>query len=163
MELEKDWVQYPVVRLDMSVTNATAEGLKSRFNSMFRDLEEKHSIKTYTDDGLGTRFERIIKTLYEQTSKPVVVLVDEYDSLLQHSWHTPDYEPCTSIYREVFAVLKAATQYEKFVFITGITKFTQISLFSVLNNLNNISFFPEYAAVCGITVQETIDNFNPEI
>ena len=82
---------------------------------------------------------------------------------MQHSWRTPHHEACTNIYREVFAILKADDKYEKFVFITGITKFTQISLFSVLNNLSNISFEPEYAAICGITKEEMLRDFKPEI
>ena len=69
----------------------------------------------------------------------------------------------TDVYRNVFAVLKACDEFEKFVFITGITKFTQISLFSVLNNLSNISFTPENAAICGITEEEMKENFMPEI
>ena len=81
----------------------------------------------------------------------VVVLIDEYDSPLQHSWKTPEHEECTNVYRNVFAILKADDEYERFVFITGITKFTQISLFSALNNLTNISFLPQYAPLCGIT------------
>lgn len=70
---------------------------------------------------------------------------------------------CTEVYREVFAILKADDEYERLVFITGITKFTQISLFSVLNNLTNISFLPEYAAICGITEEEIGENFKPEL
>ena len=70
---------------------------------------------------------------------------------------------CTEVYREVFAILKADDQYERFVFITGITKFTQISLFSVLNNLTNISFDAPYAALCGITKDEIRENFMPEL
>ena len=93
----------------------------------------------------------------------MAILIDEYDSPLQHSWKTPQHEACTCIYKDVFAVLKTQDKYEKFVFITGITKFTQISLFSVLNNLSNISFNPQYAALCGITQQEITDNFLPEI
>ena len=93
----------------------------------------------------------------------MAILVDEYDSPLQHSWKTPHHEECTTIYRNVFAILKADDKYEQFVFITGITKFTQISLFSVLNKLSNISFEPEYAAICGITKEELQNNFKPEI
>lgn len=163
MELEKDWVKHPVIRLDMSNAGATAKELKSYLNRVFRTLEREYEMETFPDDSLTDRFASIVETAYKKTGKHVAVLIDEYDSPLQHSWYTPEHEACTDIYRSVFSVLKSATQYEKFVFITGITKFTQISLFSVLNNLNNISFFPEYAAVCGITVQETIDNFKPEI
>lgn len=78
-------------------------------------------------------------------------------------WKTPDHEACTAVYREVFAILKADDEYERFVFITGITKFTQISLFSVLNNLSNISFDEPFAAICGITTQEITDYFGPEV
>ena len=114
-------------------------------------------------DSLADRFNAIIVGSYEQTGQQVAILIDEYDSPLQHSWKTPHHEACTSIYREVFAILKADDKYEKFVFITGITKFTQISLFSVLNNLSNISFEPEYAAICGITKEEVLRDFKPEI
>jgi len=69
------------------------------------------------------------------TGKQAVILIDEYDSPLQHSWKTPQHDACTAIYKSVFAVLKKEDEHERFVFITGITKFTQISLFSVLNNL----------------------------
>ena len=93
----------------------------------------------------------------------VAILIDEYDAPLQHSWQTPEHDACTAIYREVFAILKADDEFERFVFITGITKFTQISLFSVLNNFFNISFEPQFAAICGITEQEISDNFQPEL
>ena len=82
---------------------------------------------------------------------------------LQHSWKTPEHDACTEVYREVFSVLKRQDKFEKFVFITGITKFTQISLFSVLNNLSNISFDAPYAALCGITKEEITENFMLEL
>ena len=114
-------------------------------------------------DSFAYSFDSIFVGSYELTGKQVAILIDEYDSPLQHSWKTPHHEACTAIYREVFAILKADDKYEKFVFITGITKFTQISLFSVLNNLSNISFEPEYAAICGITKEEVLRDFKPEI
>lgn len=163
MELEKDWVQYPVIKLDMSGGGASESSLKSYLDNVFAKYESTYNIIKSPEASLATRFNNIIETACINAGQPVVVLIDEYDSPLQHSWHTPEHEACTMIYREVFSILKLATLYEKFVFITGITKFTQISLFSVLNNLDNISFVPAYAAVCGITVQETIDNFQPEI
>ena len=112
---------------------------------------------------LADRFHAIITTAYKQTGLKVAILIDEYDSPLQHSWKTPEHEKCTEVYREVFAILKADDEYERIVFITGITKFTQISLFSILNNLTNISFLPEYAAICGITEKEIGENFKPEL
>ena len=163
MEMEKEWVKRPVIRLDMSRAGAEPDTLRSYLNNIFRQYEKEYSLVPAPTDSLADRFDAIIVGSYEQTGQQVAILIDEYDSPLQHSWKTPHHEACTAIYREVFAILKADDKYEKFVFITGITKFTQISLFSVLNNLSNISFDPEYAAICGITKEEVLRDFKPEI
>ena len=163
MQLETEWVKRPVIRLDMSRAGAEPETLRSYLNNVFRQYEKEYSLDPNPSDSLADRFNAIIVGAYEQTGQQVAILIDEYDSPLQHSWKTPYHEACTAIYREVFAILKADDKYEKFVFITGITKFTQISLFSVLNNLSNISFEPEYAAICGITKEEVLRDFKPEI
>ena len=163
MQMEKEWVKRPVIRLDMSRAGAEPDTLRSYLNNIFRQYEKEYSLVPNPTDSLADRFNAIIVGSYEQTGQQVAILIDEYDSPLQHSWKTPHHEACTSIYREVFAILKADDKYEKFVFITGITKFTQISLFSVLNNLSNISFEPEYAAICGITKEEVLRDFKPEI
>ena len=163
MQLETEWVKRPVIRLDMSRAGAEPETLRSYLNNIFREYEGEYSLVPDPADSLADRFNAIIVGAYKQTGQQVAILIDEYDSPLQHSWKTPHHEACTSIYREVFAILKADDKYEKFVFITGITKFTQISLFSVLNNLSNISFEPEYAAICGITKEEVLRDFKPEI
>ena len=163
MELEKDWKQYPVIRLDMSRGGATADEVKAYLDQTFDVYEQLYGIHIKPTDSLGNRFDLIIKTAYKQTGLKVAILIDEYDSPLQHSWKTPEHEGCTDVYRSVFAILKADDAYQRFVFITGITKFTQISLFSVLNNLTNISFLPEYAAICGITEEEIGQNFKPEL
>ena len=163
MQMETEWVKRPVIRLDMSRAGAEPETLRSYLNNIFRQYEGEYSLVPDPADSLADRFNAIIVGAYKQTGQQVVILIDEYDSPLQHSWKTPHHEACTSVYREVFAILKADDKYEKFVFITGITKFTQISLFSVLNNLTNISFEPEYAAICGITKEEVLRDFKPEI
>lgn len=163
MQMETEWVKRPVIRLDMSRAGAEPETLRSYLNNIFRQYEGEYSLVPDPADSLADRFNAIIVGAYKQTGQQVVILIDEYDSPLQHSWKTPHHEACTSIYREVFAILKADDKYEKFVFITGITKFTQISLFSVLNNLSNISFEPEFAAICGITKEEVLRDFKPEI
>ena len=163
MQQETEWVKRPVIRLDMSRAGAEPETLRSYLNNIFREYEGEYSLVPDPADSLADRFNAIIVGAYKQTGQQVAILIDEYDSPLQHSWKTPHHEACTSIYREVFAILKADDKYEKFVFITGITKFTQISLFSVLNNLSNISFEPEYAAICGITKEEVLRDFKPEI
>ncbi len=163
MQLETEWVKRPVIRLDMSRAGAEPETLRSYLDITFDRLEEEYGITPKPTAKLADRFNAIIVGAYEQTGQQVAILIDEYDSPLQHSWKTPYHEACTAVYREVFAILKADDKYEKFVFITGITKFTQISLFSVLNNLSNISFEPEYAAICGITKEEVLRDFKPEI
>ena len=163
MQLETEWVKRPVIRLDMSRAGAEPETLRSYLDITFDRLEDEYGITPKPTAQLADRFDTIIQTAYKQTGLQVAILIDEYDSPLQHSWKTPQHEACTTIYREVFAILKADDKYEKFVFITGITKFTQISLFSVLNNLSNISFEPEYAAICGITKEEVLRDFKPEI
>ena len=163
MQLETEWVKRPVIRLDMSRAGAEPETLRSYLDITFDRLEKEYGITPKPTAQLADRFNAIIVGSYEQTGQQVAILIDEYDSPLQHSWKTPHHEACTSIYREVFAILKADDKYEKFVFITGITKFTQISLFSVLNNLSNISFEPNYAAICGITKEEVLRDFKPEI
>ena len=163
MQLETEWVKRPVIRLDMSRAGAEPETLRSYLDITFDRLEEEYCITPKPTAKLADRFNAIIVGAYEQTGQQVAILIDEYDSPLQHSWKTPYHEACTAVYREVFAILKADDKYEKFVFITGITKFTQISLFSVLNNLSNISFEPEYAAICGITKEELLRDFKPEI
>ena len=163
MQLETEWVKRPVIRLDMSCAGAEPDNLRSYLNNIFSQYEEEFSLDPDPTDSLADRFNAIIVGAYKQTGLQVAILIDEYDSPLQHSWKTPHHEACTAIYREVFAILKADDKYEKFVFITGITKFTQISLFSVLNNLSNISFDSEYAALCGITKEEVVRDFKPEI
>ncbi len=163
MDLETEWVKYPVIRLDMSCGGANATTVRSYFDAQFREYETEYGVSLPDGAQLAVRFNAIITTAYQKTGKQVAILIDEYDSPLQHSWKTQEHNACTEVYREVFAVLKANDFYEKFVFITGITKFTQISLFSVMNNLSNISFFPQYVPLCGITEEEIKENFAPEL
>ena len=163
MDLEKEWTKRPVIRLDMSRAGADADSIRSYLDNCFRRYEKAYGLTPNPTDSLADRFDAIIVEAYEQSGQQVAILIDEYDSPLQHSWLTPEHEACTAVYRQVFAILKADDRYEKFVFITGITKFTQISLFSVLNNLSNISFDADYAPLCGITKQEITDCFMPEI
>ena len=163
MELEKEWTCYPVIRLDMSCGGATPEELNSYLDDAFYKLEQKYEVAVRPEVSLAVRFQNIIETIFQKTGKQTVILIDEYDSPLQHSWKTPEHDACTAIYKSVFAVLKKEDEHERFVFITGITKFTQISLFSVLNNLSNISFDAPYTTICGISKQEVAENFMPEI
>ena len=161
--MEEEWKHYPVMRLDMSLAGSAPQSIKSYLDETFHEYEDVYGIAYSPTASLAVRFKRVITTAFKKTGNRVAVLIDEYDSPLQHSWKTAQHDDCTAVYRDVFAVLKACDEYEKLVFITGITKFTQISLFSVLNNLTNISFLPEYATICGITEDEIKENFEPEL
>ena len=163
MELEDEWAAYPVIHFDLSCGGDSAAILTNYLDHVFKDYEKEYRIRKGKEDSLGLRFAKIIQKAVKKTGKQVVILIDEYDSPLQHSWKTPEHEEIKAVYRNVFSVLKTEDSNERFVFITGITKFTQVSVFSVLNNLINISFEPEYVAICGITQQEVEDNFKPEI
>ena len=163
MQLETEWVKRPVIRLDMSQAGAEPESLKDYLNYTFQEYESLYEIEVSNDSSLATRLSEIVRIAYEQTGEQVVILIDEYDSPLQRSWKTPLYEKCTAIYRDVFVILKSMDKFENFIFITACTKFSQFSLTSGLNNLSFIGFDSEYAALCGITKEEAIRYFKPEI
>ena len=111
MEMEKEWVKRPVVRFDMSQAGAGPETVRSYLDDAFHTLETEYGIVVRQDSSLAVRFKNIIEGAYSKTGQQVAILIDEYDSPLQHSWKTPQHEACTSIYREVFAILKANDKY----------------------------------------------------
>lgn len=163
MELETEWAAHPVIRLDMSGGGETETQLCDFFDWTFSVYEAQYGVSAAKERDLTGRFADIIQAAARQTGRQAVILIDEYDSPLLHSWGSNEYEKCTAIYRSVFSVLKSAIDAERFVFITGITKLTQISLFSVLNNLTDLSFMPAYATICGMTRDEILATFKPEI
>ncbi len=163
MDLETEWTARPVIRLDMSWAGESLASLNSYLDSVFCECEKQYGLDSVSAFSFQRRFRDIVGAAHKTSGHRVAVLVDEYDFPLQHSWGTPEHEKCASVYREVFTTLKAADAHIRFVFITGITKFAQISLFSALNNLVNLSFKPEYECLCGISEQEMLDNFGPEI
>ncbi len=153
--LESAWKSHPVIRLDLST-------VKTRDPEVLRDLLDAalsfEEAKWGRDDAMktpGSRLMGLIRRAYAQAGAPVVVLVDEYDAPLLNVVDDPQALPAfQDVMREFFAPLKACDEYLRFVFITGITKFAQLSIFSELNNLTNISMQPGYAAICGITEEE---------
>ncbi len=163
MEMETEWTVRPVIRLDMSQAGETLASLKSYLNQAFGDYEKKFKVLIENGSTYQTRLHNIIATAHESAGQKVAVLIDEYDFPLQHSWGTPEHEKCAAAYREVFTILKADDEHIRFVFITGVTKFTQISLFSALNNLSNISLDAEVESICGISEQEMRSYLMPEI
>ena len=166
--VEKDWTEYPVLRFDMSTAkHVDAESLTIELAGKLTDYEKIYGPNDASKPNLNQRLEGLIQRAYEQTGKQVVVLIDEYDApLLDVAHEKTQLDDLRQIMRNFYSPLKACDKYLKFVFITGITKFSQLSIFSELNNLKNISMNPEFAAVCGISEEEIetqmsdyLDNF----
>ena len=165
MALEKEWESYPVIHLDLSVTKAetSVEGLR---NVLFRLLEYYKNIygEGAYEDTPGGRFSGIIHRAYEKTGKQVVVIIDEYDAPLLDKLHENGLlNDFRNAMQEFFVQLKANEAMIRFCFITGITKFSQLSIFSTINNLTNISMDSKYAAICGITEDEFVTDMAPDI
>ena len=162
MSLEKEWVKRPVIYLTMSLGGSDAQSLKEYLNDRLSYYETLYG-KVESEKTLGNRLNGIISRAYEKAGVQIAVIVDEYDVPLQHTFETDQHEECRKIYRDFFTGLKDYGYCIKCAFVTGITKFTQISLFSTLNTLLNISFENQYAAICGITYEELTTNFKEEI
>ncbi|MBR1803535.1 MAG: ATP-binding protein [Muribaculaceae bacterium] len=157
-KLETEWTQYPVLKLDMSRGKyARLEYLHSALNDMFDEYERKYGTTPPAGASYGTRLKRIIDAAYEQTGQRVVALVDEYDAPMLDCLDDPErLDVVRDIMRDLYSPLKAQAARLRFVFLTGITKFSQMSIFSELNNLTNISMQPEYDALCGISAEEMV-------
>ena len=153
--VEKDWTEYPVLKFSMaSAKHVDTDRLNRYLSSMLEREEEKWNITSPKQDA-NDRLLDLILTAYEQTGKRVVVLIDEYDApLLDVAHETVKLDELRQIMRNFYSPLKDCDPYLKFVFLTGITKFSQLSIFSELNNLKNISMDPAFAAVCGISEDE---------
>ena len=153
--LETEWVQYPVLHISLaSVKGGTLENLNEMGGLQLRLLEDKYGIER-TENGLGARLQALITGCAKKYGKKVVVLVDEYDAPLLSLMHKPEQlDEMRLALRAFYSPLKDCDEWLRFVFITGISKFSQLSIFSELNNLKRITMVPEYSAICGITEQE---------
>ena len=162
--LEKDWEQYPVLHFDMSTAKHYGEKeLIQEIEGKLCDYEELYGRKA-SDININQRMEGLIKSACEKTGRQVVVLIDEYDAPLLDVVHEEENLPkLRKIMRNFYSPLKACAPYLRYVFLTGITKFSQLSIFSELNNIQNISMLPEYAAICGISKEELLTQMSIDI
>ena len=162
--LETEWTEYPVLRFDMSLgKHMEKEQLERYLSSQLELMEHKYGILTESPDA-NIRLTNLIRRAYEQTGRQVVVLIDEYDAPLLDVVHEEKNLPVLrNIMRNFYSPLKACDPYLRFVFLTGITKFSQLSIFSELNNIKNISMLPEYAAICGITEEEMATQMDEDL
>ena len=155
MDLEKEWKTYPVLHFNMSgLKNLKVSEAKTKLENFISDYERLYGRNT-EEETPGARFRGLIHRACEKTGERVVVILDEYDApVMRLLYDTEQLEEMRMMLREFYQVLKDEGAYLKFVFITGVTKFSQMSIFSELNNLKQVSMFDEYSGLCGITQEE---------
>lgn len=165
MDLEKEWKKYPVIHLDLSVVKGKedASELKQALIWMMKPLTEVYG-RDSDETSPGMLLTGIMSRAYKKTGSQVVVLIDEYDAPLLDVLHQNEkLEGMRRVMQEFYQPLKANEAIIKFCFITGITKFSQLSIFSTLNNLKNISLLPRFGTICGFTEKEVQDYFTEDI
>jgi hypothetical protein len=153
-KLEKNWIKYPVLHLDLNTSEyKTEDDLRNKLSSYLDDWEQQYGKDNRIS--LGDRFEGVIRRAYEKTGQSVVILVDEYDKpVLQAIEDDKLQDTFRSILKGFYGALKSMDACIKFAFLTGVTKFSKVSVFSDLNNLEDISLDKPYASICGITDEE---------
>ena len=162
MELEKEWKTYPVLHFTLSgLKNVTVPEAQKKLESLIRDYESMYGCAPLASSP-GDRFRSLIHQAAKQTGEKVVVLLDEYDAAIMRLIYEPEQlDAMRTMLREFYQVLKDEGAYLKFVFITGVTRFSQLSIFSELNNLKQISMFDDYSGICGITQEELNTTLRP--
>ena len=159
-KLETKWEKYPVLHFDFnSATYETLKNFREELGSQLEDYEADYDIQT--KGSLSNRFKRLVTSIAKQTGKEVVVLVDEYDKpLLNNISNKPLQEKIRTDLKAFYGVLKTCDKQIKMAFITGVTKFSKVSLFSDVNNLTDISQERDFSTLCGITEQEIHDQLD---
>jgi hypothetical protein len=163
--LEKEWRKHPVVRIDLSLGKYyELDQLDAMVDVILQEYETRWGLKVDDKLKFSVRMSNIIRAAHKQTGERVVVLIDEYDAPMLDSIHKPELqEQIRDRVRNLFSPLKGEAEHLRFVFLTGISKFSQLSVFSELNNLQNITFDPQYEAICGITEEELLTQLKPDI
>ncbi|MDR2898319.1 MAG: ATP-binding protein [Spirochaetaceae bacterium] len=163
--LEWGWERYPVIRLDLNPGNYT-NGITVLYDNLSRDMEfcaETYGMP-FEGESIGDRFARLIYALHKQYNQRVVVIIDEYDKPLLATIDAPElHVQMRDELKGFYGILKSYDKYLQFVLLTGVTKFSHVSIFSDLNHLVDLTLDPRYADLCGITQKEVEDNFEPEI
>ena len=162
--METDWTVHPVLTLSLATYHATDEGnLEGILDNQFREWEKMYDVKIETSD-LSLRFGNIIRAACNVTGQPVVILIDEYDNPLIETMHDAErLEKHRLLLKSIYVNIKDLDQYIRFTMFTGVSRFSKMTIFSGLNNLEDISLDDEYAAICGITENELLANFHEGI
>ena len=163
-EEREAWQEYPVLSLKLSDNNNKIPGaLEINLNDQLAGWEKRYGTEPSEQD-LATRFRGIIRRAYEQEGRQVVLLIDEYDKPLLDTLGDPElHTKIKNTLHGFYSVIKGSSEYLRFVFLTGVTRFSKVGIFSGLNNLKDLSMLPKYSGICGITEQELLENFEPEI
>ena len=156
MEQEKEWKRFPVLHFDMSIMRncSNLDGYREALADMLAKYEKQYGAVKEAEE-FGTRFHQLLRHIYETQNKRVVVIIDEYDTPMMRNLYNEELlEYLRNMLRGFYQTVKFDGEYLRFVFITGVTKFSQLSIFSELNNLYQISLDDEYSGICGITQDE---------
>lgn len=162
--IEKEWTEYPVLHFDMSGGKHMNKEQLEEYLSLRLEKEEAIWGITHPSRGANNRLVDLIDTAYEKSGKPVVVLVDEYDAPMLDVLHEKSQlDALRNTMRNFYSPLKMCDAKLRFVFLTGITKFSQVSIFSELNNIKDISMDDKYAGICGITLDEMLSQLSEDV
>ena len=163
-ELETEWTVHPVLTLSLTAYNASGAGnLEKILDNQFRQWEKEYGIEQETSD-LSSRFRNIIRAAHDKTGHPVVILIDEYDNPIISTMHDPERSDAhRQLLKSIYVNIKDLDQYIRFTMLTGVSRFSKMTIFSGLNNLKDISLNPRYATICGITEKELRENFREGI
>jgi len=163
-EAGSEWQSYPVLKLDLNAGNyRDSQELKLVLNAHIKDWCKRFGLVQQFDVA-HLNFAYIIKSLYEKFNQRVVILIDEYDKPLIATLENEElHEQYRSTLKAFYSVIKSSNDYIHLSFLTGVTKFSKVSIFSDLNNLYDISFDREYSSLCGITEEELLSNFEEEV
>ena len=164
MELEKEWKQYPVLHFDLSAAkHLDKKGVEEEIGRQLKRMETVYG-KDDSDVSIGMRLDGLIRRAHQQTGTQVAVIIDEYDAPLLDVLHDDGrLHDMRELLQEFYQRLKMLEPYIKFCFITGITKFSQLSIFSTINNLKNVSLLPRFSTICGFTEEEVKTTFAEDI
>ncbi len=163
-KLEKDWIEYPVFHLDFSGNKYTSDGELSSVVNLFLEKCECIYGKNPSEETYGSRFQGVIQRACEKTGKNVVILIDEYDKPLTDAIGDSEIQDANrAILQGLYGVFKNSDRYIKFTFLTGVTRYGKLGIFSAANNLNDLSMSKKYASICGISEKEIHSYFDAEI
>lgn len=162
--MESEWQVHPVLKLSLATYNPANDGnLEEILSNQFREWEEKYDVAAETSD-LSVRFGNIIRRAHEKTGQQVVILVDEYDNPLLETMHLPERsEAHRLLLKSIYVNIKDFDQYIRFAMLTGVSRFSKMTIFSGLNNLEDISMDRAYASICGVTEAELTTYFKEGI